>query len=152
MKKILISLIMMAVALCLSSCQKVEEFPTIEGEWEVSHLISNIVYSNGETAKFNQLSHGFITDMSFVFDKNGSGDLRFTKHQTDGEIKEYEMGFVYETDGNKMIITEGGYAHHAEFTLDNDTLVIELEGPKLFRKCFGDLLDCDFTIRMKREM
>ena len=149
MKKTLISLIMMVMALCLSSCQK-EETPTFEGEWDVYHLISRIVEADGEVSSYNELHFGFITEMSFAFDKNGRGtfDVKTLSPLT-GNILAYEIGFVYEIDGNKMRIEEGGNAHNAEFKLDNDTLMIDLEGSTLFRDFWR--IDCDFTIRMTRK-
>ena len=149
MKKTVISLIMMVMALCLSSCQK-EETPIFEGEWDVYHLISRIVEADGEVSSYNELQLGFITEMSFVFEKTGCAtfDAKTCSPLT-GEIKVHEMEFVYKIDGNKMRIEEGGNAHNAEFKLDNDTLMIDLEGSTLFRAFWG--IDCDFTIRMTKK-
>ena len=136
------------MALCLGSRQK-EGTPTIEGNWDVYSLTSRVVYDEGRIESSEELG-SFVKEMSFAFYKKCQGLLAFSgQDPLSGNVVAKEVGFSYETDGNTLRIEEGGYAHDADFDLENDTLIIDLRGVSLFRDFWA--MGGNFTIKMSRE-
>lgn len=142
MKRTIISLIMLSLAICLGSCQKPES-NSIVGGWNVYSFVSRVGAISEEYGYF-------IDEMSFEFKENGQGMVSYKLNSGINElIIADSLTFNYTFQEGCLKIEEGGYAHSIDYELVQNDLIIDLAGTKLFRNFWG--LDEYITIKMTRQ-